>query len=76
MDINISTPSHLDVDIVKMQKMVLIFNALESGWTVKKNNNKYVFYKKHLGNKEILLDSYLSRFMKDNLDINKIINNN
>ena len=32
--------------------------------------------KKHEGKKEVYLDSYLHRFMKDNFDINKIILNN
>jgi hypothetical protein len=46
-------------------KMSFIYNALENGWTIKKNNDSYVFTKKHEGKKEMFSDDYLSTFMKD-----------
>ena len=52
--------------------MILIYNALDKGWTVKKKKNAYIFTKNHEGEKEVFLDTYLKRFMMDNLDINKI----
>ena len=53
--------------------MLLLYNALEEGWTIKKQNKSYIFKKSHEGKKEVLDDSYLLKFMKTNLDINKII---
>jgi len=55
------------------KKMNLIYNALEEGWTIKKQNTSYIFTKKHENKKEIIEDSYLLKFMKSNLDLNKII---
>ena len=63
----------LNLDMVKFQKMALIFNALEEGWSVKKANDKYIFSKHHKGNKEVYLDSYLAKFLDENLDINKLL---
>ena len=53
--------------------MLLLYNSIEQGWTVKKQNSSYVFSKKHEGKKEILEDTYLLKFMKTNLDLNKIV---
>ena len=50
-------------------KMGFIHNALESGWSVKKNKESYIFTKKHEGKKEMFSDSYLSTFVKDNLEM-------
>ena len=70
--------SDMNVDVIKLQKMALIYNSLENGWTVKKHPTKdvYIFTKNHGGKKEVYLDSYLRRFMEDNLNINKIISGN
>ena len=63
----------LEVDKIKFQKMVFLYNALENGWSIKKRNDSYIFTKNHEGKKEIFEESYLSIFMKDNADINKIL---
>ena len=80
MDIKVNLDSLKDlendnvkVDIIKFQKMLLLFNSIEQGWTVKKRNDSYVFSKPHENKKEVLEDTYLLRFMKTNLDLNKII---
>jgi len=80
MDVKINIDSLIDLenknfklDGITFQKMLLLFNALEDGWTIKKRNDSYVFLKNHEGKREILDESYLSRFMKANFDINKII---
>jgi hypothetical protein len=81
MDINVNL-EHLEkcidnknfkIDTVVFQKMLLIYNALEDGWSIKKINNSYVFSKNHEGKKEILEESYLLKFMKTNFDIKKMI---
>ena len=64
---------NIKIDAVQFQKMLLIFNSIEDGWSIKKKANSYVFTKKHENKKEILEDSYLLKFMKTNLDLNKII---
>jgi predicted transposase YbfD/YdcC len=65
--------SNFKIDAIKFQKMLLLYNSIEQGWSVKKQNNSYVFSKKHEGKKEVLEDTYLLKFMKTNLDFNKII---
>ncbi len=62
-----------NISCVKLQKMALLYNALEDGWSIKKNNDFYIFTKNHEGKKEVYLDTYLRRFMKENFDLNKII---
>ena len=64
-----------DIDKTTLHKMIILFNALEDGWTIHRNNQSYVFSKNHEGKKEILLDSYLLKFMKTNLDLSKILEN-
>lgn len=78
MDIKINLDSlkdleNLKVDVIKFQKMILLFNSIEHGWSVKKKDESYVFTKNHEGKKEILEDSYLKKFMNTNLDLNKLI---
>jgi hypothetical protein len=80
MDIKINLESlkdlenqNMKVDAIKFQKMLILFNSIEQGWSVKKKNNSYVFTKQHENKKEIIEDSYLIKFMKTNLDFNKII---
>ena len=64
---------NVKVDAIKFQKMLLLFNTIEQGWSVKKRDGSYVFSKPHENKKEVLEDSYLLKFMKTNLDLNKII---
>ena len=80
MDIKINLDSLKDlennnfkVDAIKFQKMLLLYNTIEQGWSVKKRNDSYVFTKNHENKKEVLDDSYLLKFMKSSLDFNKII---
>ena len=63
----------IKIDAIKFQKMLILFNSIEHGWCVKKKNNSYVFSKHHENKKEVLEDSYLLKFMKTNLDLNKVI---
>ena len=81
MDIKINLDSLKDlennvdfkVDAIKFQKMLLLYNTIEQGWSVKKRNESYVFTKNHENKKEIYDDTYFLKFMKSNLDLNKII---
>ena len=60
------------IDFITLQKMVFIYNALDKGWTVNKNNNSYIFKKNHEGKKEVFLDDYLKHFMTENFNINNL----
>lgn len=71
-DIFINTNNDLEIDTIKLQKMAFIYNAVESGWKICKQNDSYVFSKKHEGRKEIYLDTYLKQFLESNFDINKL----
>jgi hypothetical protein len=80
MDIKINLESLKDlendnvkIDVIKFQKMLLVFNSIEQGWSVKKRNDSYVFTKNHEGKKEVLEDSYLLKFMNTNLDLSRFI---
>jgi hypothetical protein len=65
MNLQIELPEN--IDIVQLQKMAFIYNALTDGWTIKKQENQYIFSKKHEGKKEIYLDTYLQSFIEANL---------
>ncbi len=68
MEFNINVPSKLDIDFIQLQKMLFIWNALDSGWSVKKRDNKFFFSKKHEGKREVYLDTYLNNFIESNLN--------
>jgi len=77
MDLTINIEDYLENKTIKMnhilfQKMNLIYNALEEGWSIKKQNTSYIFTKKHENKKEIIEESYLLKFMKSNLDLKKL----
>tara|TARA_B100000902_G_C26433406_1_gene492558 strand:+ start:263 stop:490 length:228 start_codon:yes stop_codon:yes gene_type:complete len=74
MDNIISTlPKNTNVDSITLQKMVIIYNAIQDGWEVKRKNNNYIFIKKHEGKKEVYLDNFLKNFIKTNVDFDKIV---
>ena len=64
--------NNIKIDIIQFQKMILLFNSIEQGWSVKKRDESYIFSKPHENKKEVLEDSYLIKFMKTNLDVKKI----
>ena len=71
---NIETISQsLEIDKQKFQKMIFLYNALDGGWSIKKRGNSYIFTKNHEQKKEIFDEKYLSSFMKENFDINKLL---
>jgi hypothetical protein len=73
IEIKIENENNIEIDKLKFQKMVFLFNALDSGWSIKKKKDSYIFTKNHEGKKEIFNEEYLSIFMKDNSDINKLL---
>ena len=65
--------NNIKIDNVKFKKMTLLFNALEEGWSIKKINDSYIFEKKFENKKEIFSEVYLERFIKSNININKLL---
>jgi hypothetical protein len=57
------------------QKMVFIMNALNDGWSVKKNQDTYIFKKKHENKVEIFQEDYLATFIMNNMGLNHIQKN-
>ena len=65
--------NNITTDNIQFKKMTLIYNAINEGWTVKMRNNSYIFSKDHNDDKEIFSDEYLTTFIKENFDMNKIV---
>jgi ABC-type uncharacterized transport system substrate-binding protein len=61
-------------EIVHIQKMLFVFNALLSGWTVKMVGTDTFEFKKNRTNQEVNLDNYLRRFVIQNLSVDNISN--
>tara|TARA_B110000008_G_C16729653_1_gene468185 strand:+ start:466 stop:687 length:222 start_codon:yes stop_codon:yes gene_type:complete len=72
MEVMMGNGTEIEMDSIKLHKIIFLYNALEDGWTINKKGNLYIFNKKHEGKKEVLLDNYLRRFMVKNFDINNI----
>ena len=43
MNIELKIPNEVKLDNNTLQKMIFINNALESGWSIKKVDEKYIF---------------------------------
>jgi hypothetical protein len=71
-NIDINATNEIEMDSIKLHKIIFLNNALENGWTINKKGNLYIFKKKHENKKEVLLDDYLRRFMVKNFTINNI----
>jgi len=72
MNINIQIPEKIELDNTILQKMIFLYNALNNGWNIKKNNNKYIFFKNSEEKEEVYLDSYLSDFLETNIGVQNI----
>ena len=57
----------IKTNYLTLRKMVFLYNALENGWQLSKNNEKYIFIKKHEDKQEIYLEDYLEKFVIENL---------
>jgi len=69
-DISLELPENLKINTPIFQKMIFIANALDQGWTVKKNEDSYVFTKKHENKREIFQANYLETFVSSNFSTN------
>ena len=70
MELNITmAPTDLTIGFIELQKLYFINNAIDAGWAVKKRNEKYIFSKKHENKKEVYLETYLQKFIEENLKV-------
>jgi hypothetical protein len=70
MDIEVPIEEQsIQMDFIKFKKIMFINNAIEQGWTIKKENDAYIFTKKHEGKKEIYSEHYLKQFLCENMNI-------
>ncbi len=67
MSVIMDEEQSVKMDYIKFKKIMFINNAIEQGWTIKKEKDAYIFTKKHEGKKEIYLDNYLKKFLCDNM---------
>jgi hypothetical protein len=51
---------------IETKKRDFIWNALEDGWEIRKNEDSYIFTKPHEGKKEVFSEDYLRRFIIKN----------
>jgi hypothetical protein len=70
MELNVTmAPTDLTIGFIELQKLYFINNAIDAGWAVKKRNEKYIFSKKHENKKEVYLETYLQKFIEENLKV-------
>ena len=67
------TDSTIKMSWVHFKKMTFIMNALDQGWSVKKEDDKYVFSKKHEGKREIFREDYLRTFIESNMVLGQTV---
>jgi hypothetical protein len=73
IDLKFEIPTDINIDLVKLQQLSFIYNAINAGWSVKKRENKYIFSKKHEGKKEVYLETYLQKFVEANLNLKNVV---
>ena len=57
------------IDRTTFQKMHFVMNAIETGWSVKKIDDNYIFTKKHEGKREVFMADYLEKFVTENMKL-------
>jgi hypothetical protein len=77
MDMNIilENGNNISIENITFQKMLFIYNAVNSGWSVKKENDLYIFKKGHERKKEYLKDDFLSSFIGKNFNMETLLSN-
>lgn len=64
---DVPASNNIQMDRKVLVKMNFIYNAIQDGWSVKKQNDSFVFSKKHEGKKQIFQPEYLENFIEKNL---------
>lgn len=58
-----------------LSKMIFLYNAINDGWKIEKQENMYIFRKKHEDKQEIYSEDYLEEFITKQFNIYKILDN-
>jgi hypothetical protein len=67
----LNSANAIKLDKLQFQKMIFIMNALDTGWSVKKNEESYIFTKKHENKREVFMEKYLENFIVSNMKLDK-----
>ena len=67
MNLNNKDCNNIEINRKTLIKMNFIYNAIQDGWSVKKQNDTFVFSKKHEGKKQIFQPDYLETFIDKNM---------
>jgi len=67
-----SDQEKISAEVVHLQKMLFVFNAVLSGWTVRMVGDNTFEFKKDRKNQEVNLDNYLRTFVVQNLNVDNI----
>jgi hypothetical protein len=67
----LNNANSIKLDKLQFQKMIFIMNALDTGWSVKKNEESYIFTKKHENKREVFMEKYLENFIVSNMKLDK-----
>ena len=54
-----------------LRKLMFLSNALDKGWSIKKDKESYVFTKKHENRREVFKENYLENFLVSNFSNKK-----
>jgi len=54
---------NISTEVIKNKKHKFIFNAIEDGWTVRKEKDLYIFTKEKSTDKNIFSEEYLQNFI-------------
>jgi hypothetical protein len=75
MDINIilENGNKFSIENIQFKKMLFIYNAVNNGWSVKKEDELYIFKKGHDRKKEFFKEDFLASFMGKNFNIETLI---
>jgi len=73
LNIHLEQDQNIKIEHIQFQKMLFIFNAINDGWVLKKEDDSYIFTKPHHGKKEIFKDEYLSTFIKKNFNSSNLL---
>jgi hypothetical protein len=61
--------SSVNIDRAMFQKMTFVMSAIDSGWSVKKHDDNFIFTKKHEGKREVFMADYLEKFVIENMKL-------
>lgn len=53
---------------IKYYKMLMIYNAIDNGWTVRKKNGVYRFNKRNEDRDEMLKEGHIDKFLRESFE--------